>query len=140
MTFVRRLFTIGALLGAILALPVAGHAQEATLTGTVSDATGGVLPGVTVTAVHDASTRFRIHGFPHLPETFVERALGGLVVVLTEREFRLSASARAALSNVEGHVGGEKGPRKDRQRTQGCSDEGTARKWRSHALLWAFLE
>jgi hypothetical protein len=30
-------------------------AQEAVLTGTVSDSTGAVLPGVTVTAVHEAS-------------------------------------------------------------------------------------
>ena len=37
---------------AILAVPVAGHAQEATLSGTVTDSTGGVLPGVTVTATH----------------------------------------------------------------------------------------
>src|SRR5258705_3372805 len=48
---VRRLMAIGA----IVALPVAGYAQDATLTGTVTDATGGVLPGVTVTAVHEAS-------------------------------------------------------------------------------------
>ena len=41
--------------GAILALPVMGHAQEAALSGTVSDATGGALPGVAVTAVHEAS-------------------------------------------------------------------------------------
>ena len=40
---------------ALLALPVVAHAQEATLTGTVTDTTGGVLPGVTVTAVHEAS-------------------------------------------------------------------------------------
>ena len=33
----------------------AASAQEAVLTGTVSDATGGVLPGVTVTASHAAS-------------------------------------------------------------------------------------
>ena len=39
----------------ILSLPVAGYAQEAVLTGTVTDATGGVLPGVTVTAVHEAT-------------------------------------------------------------------------------------
>jgi hypothetical protein len=36
-------------------LPVAGYAQDAVLTGTVTDATGGVLPGVTVTAVNDAT-------------------------------------------------------------------------------------
>ena len=41
--------------GAILALPVMAHAQEATLSGTVSDTTGGALPGVTVRAVHEAS-------------------------------------------------------------------------------------
>ena len=40
---------------AILALPVIAHAQEATLSGTVTDTTGGVLPGVSVTAVHEAS-------------------------------------------------------------------------------------
>ena len=40
---------------AILALPLAGYAQEAVLTGTVSDSTGGVLPGVTVVAVLEAS-------------------------------------------------------------------------------------
>ena len=40
---------------AIVALPIAAHAQEATLGGTVTDTTGGVLPGVTVTATHPAS-------------------------------------------------------------------------------------
>jgi hypothetical protein len=40
---------------AILVLPVFAYAQEATLTGTVTDTTGGVLPGVTVTALHEAS-------------------------------------------------------------------------------------
>jgi len=48
---IRRLLAIGA----ILALPVLAYAQEAVLTGTVTDPTGGVLPGVTVTAVHDAT-------------------------------------------------------------------------------------
>src|ERR1700730_3414456 len=40
---------------ALLALPVDGYAQEATISGTVTDATGAVLPGVTVTAVLEAS-------------------------------------------------------------------------------------
>ena len=40
---------------AMLALPVMAGAQEATLIGTVTDTTGGALPGVTVQAVHEAS-------------------------------------------------------------------------------------
>src|ERR1044071_6102053 len=52
MKLVRRFLIVGALL---LMLPVAGFAQEATLTGTVTDSTGAVLPGVTVTAVNDAT-------------------------------------------------------------------------------------
>ena len=43
------------LVGVILLLPARLDAQEATLTGTVSDSTGGVLPGVTVTALHEAT-------------------------------------------------------------------------------------
>jgi hypothetical protein len=43
------------LMGVLLALPVAVHAQEASIQGTLTDATGGVLPGVTVTAQHDAT-------------------------------------------------------------------------------------
>ena len=39
----------------LLALPGAARAQEATISGTVSDSTGGVLPGATITAVHDAT-------------------------------------------------------------------------------------
>src|SRR5438105_2914198 len=39
----------------ILALPALTFAQDATLSGTVTDTTGGVLPGVTVTAVNEAS-------------------------------------------------------------------------------------
>ena len=40
---------------ALLLLPAATQAQEATISGTISDTTGGVLPGVVVTAVHEAS-------------------------------------------------------------------------------------
>ena len=39
----------------ILLAPAASYAQDAVLTGTITDATGGVLPGVTVTAVNDAT-------------------------------------------------------------------------------------
>ena len=39
----------------MLVVPVAGYAQEATITGTVADSTGGVLPGVTVVAVNAAT-------------------------------------------------------------------------------------
>src|SRR6266850_1882642 len=48
---VRRLI----LLGAMLALPAMAFAQDAVLTGTITDSTGAVLPGVTVQAVHEAS-------------------------------------------------------------------------------------
>ena len=43
------------LLVAVLMVPARIFAQEATLTGTITDATGGVLPGVTVTAVQEAT-------------------------------------------------------------------------------------
>ena len=51
----RRFVSTVLFAAAMLALPVAGYAQEAVLTGTVSDSTGGVLPGVTVTAVLEAT-------------------------------------------------------------------------------------
>ena len=52
MTFVRRFLIVGAFL---LMVPATGSAQEAILTGTVTDSTGAVLPGVTVTVLHDAT-------------------------------------------------------------------------------------
>src|SRR2546422_215155 len=47
-------YVFGALvaIGAILMLPICGHAQESTVSGTVTDPTGAVIPGVTVTATH----------------------------------------------------------------------------------------
>jgi len=39
----------------ILALPAGGFAQEAVLNGTLTDSTGAVLPGVTVTATNEAT-------------------------------------------------------------------------------------
>ena len=41
------------LVGAFMILPVTGFAQDATLNGTVTDSTGGVLPGVTITAINE---------------------------------------------------------------------------------------
>jgi hypothetical protein len=41
--------------GMLLAIPTIASAQESTLTGTVRDNTGGVLPGVTVTATNEAA-------------------------------------------------------------------------------------
>ena len=39
----------------ILTVPALGYAQEAVLSGTVTDSTGGVLPGATVQAQQDAT-------------------------------------------------------------------------------------
>jgi len=38
---------------AILALPVKGYAQEAVVAGTVTDSSGGVMPGVVGRATHE---------------------------------------------------------------------------------------
>ena len=43
------------LISSLLVFPARAMAQEATITGTIADSTGGVLPGVTVTAVHAAT-------------------------------------------------------------------------------------
>ena len=50
----RKWSVVGSLLviGMIASLPAVGYAQDSTLTGTVTDSTGGVLPGVTVTATN----------------------------------------------------------------------------------------
>ena len=39
-------------IGAIVMLPILGHAQESTINGSVTDSTGAVVPGVTVTATN----------------------------------------------------------------------------------------
>ena len=50
----RKWSIVGSLLviGLIIALPVVGYAQDSTIIGTATDSTGGVLPGVTVTATN----------------------------------------------------------------------------------------
>lgn len=98
---VRRLVVVGA----ILAAPLSAYSQEATISGTVSDTTGGVLPGVTVTAVHSATgnrfeavtdaggayripvrigafeIRVELQGFATVTRTGVELLVGQNVVV-----------------------------------------------------------
>ena len=39
----------------VLAVPLRAYAQEAVLTGTITDSTGAVLPGVTVVAINEAT-------------------------------------------------------------------------------------
>ena len=56
MTLLKRIVWIGAVLVSIVVSPALAHAQtEAIITGVVADSSGGVLPGVTVTAVHEAT-------------------------------------------------------------------------------------
>src|SRR5258705_5478899 len=50
-----RVITRALMLCALFTVPRAAFAQEAVLTGTITDSNGGVLPGVTITAVHTAS-------------------------------------------------------------------------------------
>src|SRR5207247_8128848 len=49
-----RLISVSTIL-TILAMPVVGYAQEASVAGAVTDSTGGVLPGVAVKAENEAS-------------------------------------------------------------------------------------
>lgn len=51
----RRLWIPTTVLFAILIIPCSAHAQETGVSGIVTDATDAVLPGVTVTAVHNAT-------------------------------------------------------------------------------------
>jgi hypothetical protein len=50
-----RVSFVACLLAVVVAVPVIVEAQEALLSGTITDDSGGVLPGVTVTAVHEES-------------------------------------------------------------------------------------
>jgi len=51
----KRALLASLVLTLILLVPAQGYAQEATFTGTVTDSTGAVLPGVTITALQEAS-------------------------------------------------------------------------------------
>lgn len=50
-----KLLSVLVVVATTLAAPTIAHAQEATVIGTITDSTGAVLPGVTLTAVHEAS-------------------------------------------------------------------------------------
>src|ERR1700741_2897477 len=78
----RRLRVAAAVAGALLALPIVASAQEATITGKIVDSTGGVLPGVTITALHEATgTQF----------VAVTDALGVYRMPVRIGEFRITA-------------------------------------------------
>src|SRR5688572_21732839 len=51
----RRVLQGLCLVGVCLAVPRIASAQEVVIAGVVNDSTGGVLPGVTVTASHEAT-------------------------------------------------------------------------------------
>src|SRR5215216_4665607 len=53
MKFLRNWVIIAAGALMIIAAPGAAFAQQATITGTVTDTSGGVLPGVTITVIHE---------------------------------------------------------------------------------------
>src|SRR5687767_11213856 len=101
------------LAGLILALPFGAYAQEATLSGTVTDATGGVLPGVTVTALHEATG----NRFTTVQRTGVELLAGQTVSVDVQLspstvQETVTVTAEAPLLNVEtSSLGGNVDPR-----------------------------
>ncbi|HEY3162098.1 MAG TPA: TonB-dependent receptor [Vicinamibacterales bacterium] len=51
----RSHFVMRALLASLLMLPASAFAQEAIITGAITDTTGGALPGVTITATNEAT-------------------------------------------------------------------------------------
>jgi hypothetical protein len=64
----------------LLLLPALAHAQEATLTGTVTDATSAVLPGVTVTAVLEATGNRFVAVTDELGRYRIPVRVGGYVI------------------------------------------------------------
>ena len=143
----------------ILTLPAVAFAQEATLSGTVTDSTGAVLPGVTVTVLHEATgNRFvgvtdergayriaarvgmhqitaELQGFTTVQRTGIEMRVGQTVAI----DLRMSPSsvqetvtvtAEAPLLNVAtSSLGGNVDPRQ----VQELPVQG--RNWMSLAML-----
>jgi len=82
----NRLFLWIFAIGIVLVLPAASFAQEATVTGTITDTTGGVLPGVTVTATNEES--------------------GNTFVAVTDGEGRFRLPVRIGSYRIAAELGG----------------------------------
>lgn len=125
---------------AIVAFVAPAEAQEASLSGTVSDETGGALPGVTVRAVHEASgNRFEtvtdergafrlqvrvgtyqlaaeLSGFAQLSRTVVllagQQAVVDLKMTVSALEESITVTGESPLLNVtDSSLGGNIDPR-----------------------------
>lgn len=102
----KSLFRLGIALAALMVLPHGFvYAQEASVSGTITDSTGGVLPGVTVTVVHEPTGnnflavtdgrgmfRLPVRTGPHR----VRAELGGFATV--ERTIELLVGQTAVIS------------------------------------------
>ncbi|MBI2188510.1 MAG: TonB-dependent receptor [Acidobacteria bacterium] len=117
--FVRGVLTVLV----VLLVPVFAFAQEATLAGSITDSTGGVLPGVTITAVHEASGNtfttvtdergefrlpVRVGGYRVTAElsgfTTVNRALQVLIGQTAELDMQMAPSSVQETVTVTGEV------------------------------------
>ena len=78
-------------IGVLSIVPVRGYAQEATISGTVTDSTGAVLPGVTITAVHEASGNTFEAVTTSAASTAFRRALASIRVTAELAGFATSA-------------------------------------------------
>jgi len=119
----RRVLLASAFLTLMLLLPVRGYAQEATFTGAVTDSTGGVLPGVAITAIHEASGNIftavtgdrgefrlpvRVGGYAIRAElsgfTTVNRSLQILIGQIVEVDLQMAPSAVQETVTVTGEA------------------------------------
>jgi hypothetical protein len=153
-TFRRVAFVV-----ALLALPGAASAQEAVLSGTVTDATGAILPGVAVSALHEATgNRFtavtdargmyriparvgahqitaELQGFTTVTRTGVQLLVGQTVVIdmqmsLSSVQETITVTGESPLLNVTtSSLGGNVDPRQ----VQELPVQG--RNWMSLAML-----